>query len=166
MAYCEVIDLLIGDLPTSAALNPQKYVNDAADEIDSKIGFVYTTPIPIGITDLTPRPVVLLLKRLNAHLATGRMILAATIIAEDQQLNAYGKTLVGECITTINLIATGQLILIQVSTTGSSALPPPHVPLIANVDSESSVEAFYNRIANPLYVYPYGTRSAGSGFIL
>lgn len=156
MAYCEVVDLLIGDIPTSAALSPQKYVNDAADEIDSKIGFVYETPIPVDVTDPTPRPVVLLLKRLNAHLATGRMILAATILAEDVQLNAYGRSLVADCELTINQIAIGQLLLDGVLPSGLNALPGPHVPMILNKDTESAVDAFYDRIANPGYSFVYG----------
>ena len=151
MTYCEVVDLLIGDIPTSAKLDPQKYVNDAADEIDSKIGFVYTTPIPVF--DPTPRPVVLLLKRLNAHLATGRMILAATILMEDKILNAYGKTLVADVEASLVLIGTGQLILDGVIPSGLNALPKAHVPLIMNKDSESAVDAFYDRVVNPAYRY-------------
>lgn len=155
MAYCEVIDLLIGDLPTSAALSPQKYVNDASDEIDSKIGFVYTTPIPITAGATTPRPVVLLLKRLNAHLATGRMILAATIIAEDKELNAYGKRMVADCELTLVQIATGQLLLDGVIPSGLNALPLAHVPMILNKDTESAVDAFYDRVVNPGYRFTH-----------
>ena len=163
MAYCEIVDLLIGDLPTSLALSPQKYVNDAADEIDSKIGFVYETPIPVDTFDPTPRPVVLLLKRLNAHLATGRMILAATIIAEDEQLNAYGKRMVEDAELTLVHISTGQLLLDGVLTSGLSALPAPHVPMIMNKDTESAVDAFYDRIANPSYTFV--TNGNGTGFV-
>ena len=152
MAYCEIIDLMIGDLPTSAALDPQKYVNDAADEIDSKIGFVYTTPIPHNITDATPRPVVLLLKRINAHLATGRMILAATLLAEDKQLNAYGQALVNDSEIAISQIAAGQMILDGVLRSGLKAVVA-HTPMILNKDSESSVDAFYDRVVNPNYTY-------------
>lgn len=150
MAYCEVIDLMIGDIRPSDALDPQKYVNDAADEIDSKIGFVYETPIPITGGSSAPRPVVLLLKRLNAHLATGRMILAATIASEDEQLNAYGKRLVEDCELTIAMIADGKLILDGV-TPGEMARPPRPVPLLLNGDDESAVDAFYDRVVNPNY---------------
>lgn len=165
MAYCEIVDLLIGDLPTSVALSPQKYVDDAADEIDSKIGFVYETPIPVETTDPTPRPVVLLLKRLNAHLATGRMVLAATLISEDKQLNAYGLSLVADCELTIAQIAAGQLILDGVTPGGLTSFPAAHVPLISNVDSESNVNAFYDRVSNPNYSYGSQTIPTG-GFVL
>ena len=151
MAYCEVVDLLIGDLPTSAALSPQKYVDDAADEIDSKIGFVYETPIDTAAGGSTPRPVVLLLKRLNAHLATGRMILAATIIAEDERLNAYGARMVADAELAISQIATGAMVLDGAIPSGLNALPAAHIPMILNKDSESAVDAFYDRVVNPSY---------------
>lgn len=155
MAYCTVADLLIGDIRQSAALDPEKYVNDAADEIDSKIGWVYQTPIPVETNTptgspaaATPRPVQLLLKRINAHLASGRMILAATVAAEQDQLNAYGASLVAEAELAIGQIASGQLVLDGV-TAGTGSTPSKPRPLIANGDSESYVDAFYNRVVNP-----------------
>jgi hypothetical protein len=41
MAYSAVTDLLTGDLPLPSYVSPVKFVDDAADEIDSKIGFLY-----------------------------------------------------------------------------------------------------------------------------
>ena len=158
-AYCTTADLLIGDIPTSAGLDPAKYVQDAADEIDSKIGFVYQTPIPVGPSDGTPRPVVLLLKRINAHLASGRLILAATIPAESERLNAYGRSLVRESEEAIQAIASGQIILDGVLP-GGLAMPAKAIPKILNGDAESSVDAFYDRVVNPHYTFqsPYGLR--------
>ena len=151
MAYCTVADLMIGDISTSAALDPQKYVDDAADEIDSKIGFVYATPIPVADGSGTPRPVVLLLKRLNSHLATGRLILAATIPAENERLNAYGYSLVAEVMTSLDMIATRQMTLegVSLEPTVGTVGEPVTVPLIANLDAESNVDAFYSRVTNP-----------------
>lgn len=141
-AYCTVVDLLIGDIPTSAALDPAKYVQDAADEIDSKIGFIYTTPIVDA-----PRPVTLLLKRINAHLASGRLILAATITGEMDQLNAYGASLVADAELAIAQIAAGEIILQDVLPAPGVVLQTSiHAPMIANGDSESSVDAFYSRV--------------------
>lgn len=142
-AYCTTADLLIGDIRTSTALDPQKYVQDAADEIDSKIGFVYETPIPVDAASTTPRPVILLLKRLNAHLASGRMILAATIAAEDKELNAYGKRLVEDVEAALASIADGSTLLDGV-VKGTLQLAPRPAPLISNGDSESAVDAFYS----------------------
>lgn len=150
MAYCTVGDLLIGDIPTSGELNPEKYVNDAADEIDSKIGFQYETPVDVRSV---PRPVALLLKRLNAHLASGRLILAATISAEDERLNAYGESLVASVELSLTAIATGEQLLPGAPINEETANPDDHsvstnpFALIQNLDPESHVEAFYSRVA-------------------
>lgn len=154
MAYCEVADLLIGDIPTSAQLDPQKYVNDAADEIDSKIGFVYDTPIDVTPTGPTTRPAALLLKRLNSHLASGRLIMAATILVEDKNLNAYGQYLVNDSMLTLDAIGVKRSIVLSgaalapgVTSTGDNQVVT--APMINNLDSASQVEGFYNKIAMP-----------------
>jgi phage gp36-like protein len=158
LAYCTVEDLLIGDIPTSTELDPQKYVNDAADEIDSKIGFRYATPI--SVVAPTPRPVVLLLKRLNSHLASGRLIMAATILQEDTALNAYGKALVDEAMQTIDAIGLGKVVIAGIET-ADPAIAPVYKSrvLIANVDATSQVEDFYSKVLNPTqpFVRPYPT---------
>lgn len=156
MAYAGTVDLLVGDIPLGGALDPVKYVNDAADEIDSKIGFRYTTPV-----NSTLRPVTLLLKRLNAHLATGRLVLAATISAEDERLNAYGQSLVDEVMLTLEAIASGELPLPgatinpDVPTQESTSTEPI---LMGQKDPESQVEAFYDRIAFAPGGFVYGSR--------
>lgn len=150
MPYCATTDLLLGDITTSAALDPAKYVNDAADEIDSKIGFRYDTPVP----NTAPRPVLLLLKRINSHLASGRLILAATISAEMSNLNAYGASLVNDAELTLEAIASGEMPL-------PGAAPNPSIPvvdpndisrlpiLMSTLDEVSQVEAFYNSVTTP-----------------
>lgn len=151
MAYCTVADLLIGDISTSAELSPEKYVNDAADEIDSKIGFRYTTPIPGS----APRPVLLLLKRLNSHLASGRLILAATISANQEELNAYGASLVNDAQLTLEAIASGEMRLPGAPINPDTAVvvdptDPANYPILhSNLDAFSQVEAFYDAVTNP-----------------
>jgi hypothetical protein len=158
VAYCAVDDLLIGDIPTSDVLSPLKYVNDAADEIDSKIGFRYATPIPIDGSSTTPRPVVLLLKRLNSHLASGRLIMAATVLSEDTELNAYGKALVNESMQVIDALSLGKVVLAGIPLIDPALMPivPPKV-LIANHDATSAVDDFYDKLVNPAYHFlqPY-----------
>lgn len=164
MAYCEVADLIIGDIRTSARLDPQKYVNDAADEIDSKIGFAYVTPIYVTSGTTVPRPVVLLLKRINSHLASGRLILAATIAGEDQELNAYGRSLVEDSELAIAKIASGELYLDGVIKGEASVGGLRRsVPLFAEGDPESYVDAFYDRVVNPCHRSSFigGYRGAG-----
>lgn len=153
-AYCMVTDLLTGNIPTPAAVDPQKFVQDAADEIDSQIGFVYRTPVDIADSSPVVRPVRLLLKRLNVFLATGRLILAVDGGGEDKQLHAYGLKLIEDALMSLSMIANGQINL-----EGAPKLPGQEKtvmgPLVSNADSESSVEAFYNRVANPNWLPPF-----------
>lgn len=158
-AYCTTGDLLTGDIPTTAALTPEKAVQDAADEIDSKIGFRYSTPVDITPTGPTPRPVTLLLKRLNAHLASGRLIMAAAASGSQDNVHAYGASLVREASRTLNAIADGTLDL-----DGLEPLVPftPKAPLIHNEDATSQVENFYNAVTSPLvFGLPSPFRPAG-----
>ena len=157
MAYCDVQDLLTGNVPTPDYLSPAKYVNDAANEIDSKIGFIYETPVDIA-EDLpapVPRPVRLLLQRLNVFLATGRLLMAVDAGGEETAVHAYGKSLVDDATMTLNEIAAGKLVLVDtpVLDNGGDGVAPT-APLISNLDPESNVEAFYDRIANPNYRFP------------
>lgn len=160
MAYAAVGDLLTGGIPTPAYLSTQKYVDDAADEIDSHIGLMYATPIDVTDVETNPvvRPVRLLLKRINTYLATGRLIMAATSNGEDDNLHAYGLSLVQEATAALKAISSGEIVLTGVDPADPDAQARVTGPIIANVDSESNVEAFYDRIANPNYTFARGVR--------
>lgn len=169
MPYSEVEDMLLGQTALPKGLDPQKYVDDAADEIDSAIGFTYVTPVDMSDTSPVIRPVRLLLKRLNNHLATGRFITAISSNSQRTDLQPYGASLIREVLLVLQQIQNGDLTL-----TGAPLLPPPAGqtdlpqtgPLIANVDSESQVEAFYDRIANPYYSFtPWQTTTPAAGFV-
>lgn len=156
MPYSEEGDLLVGDMPLPKGLRAQKYVDDAADEIDSMIGFIYKTPVPMLDDSPATRPARLLLKRLNNLLASGRLIMAMTTGGQRLELHAYGASLVSEATKVLNAIAAGDVLL-----TGAELIDPVEGqepsftgPQIANVDEESNVEAFYNRVANPEYLFP------------
>lgn len=154
--YSEVTDLLTGNIPFSGPVDPVKFVADAADEIDSRIGHIYQTPIDISDVPENPvaRPARLLLKRVSNFLASGRLIMAAAAGSQKLEVNAYAERLVTEALDALNGIASGDIPLAgapriedvpgEVTTTG---------PQIHNLDAESNVEAFYNRIANPGYTF-------------
>ena len=160
MAYSVVADLLTGDVPTPGYLSPQKYIDDAADEIDSKIGFIYKTPViiteenPVGTPNPVVRPVRLLLKRLNNFLASGRLIMAVSAAGEDDRLHAYGYSLVQDATLALMQISEGKLPLDGVErldeTDGEVSVT---APLFYNEDLESNVSAFYDRIVNPDFHY-------------
>lgn len=144
-AYAVTADLLLGNVPVPA--DAQKYLDAAAEEIDSKIGFRYATPV---VADTSPeqRPVGLLLKRINAWLATGRIVLAKDAAGEDDQLHQYGQYLVSEATKALDQIVDGSIVLpgVDLATIDASKVTGP-----AGVwgDEESLVEAFSTTFGNP-----------------
>ena len=164
--YSTTADLLIGNIPLPATLTPQKYVDDAADEIDSIIGFRYVTPIDMSELGTVPKPARLLLKRVSNWLATGRIILAVDAAGEDVQLHAYGLRLIEDATVTLRAIADGTVFLEGAPTIADSdeaTLGLRRAPQIGNLDSESQVEAFYSALdpSNLTATFPYTSRSAG-----
>lgn len=152
VAYSSTNDLLTGNVPTPVSLDPQKFVDDAANEIDSKIGFIYETPVDMSLTSPVSRPAMLLIQRISNFLASGRLLLAASAGQEDSQVHAYGWQLVKDATASLDAIAKGEIPL-----DGAPKLPVADqkvtAPLISNKDAESNVDAFYDRIANPNYQY-------------
>lgn len=108
-AYSEVGDLLLGDLIVGTGTNQQKFIDDAAEEMDSKIGWRYDTPIVV--TGL-PRHQRLLLKGINNKLASGRLILSLDAAGEGSTLHAYGYYLIKEAMNELMVIANGELDLV------------------------------------------------------
>lgn len=159
-AYCEVTDLLTGDIPIPSYLSDQKFVDDAADEIDSMLGFTYSTPITM-VDIAANRPARLLLKRINSHLATGRLLMAAAASDEDTTLHAYAKSLVDQSLITLSRLANREVILIG-ATLFPEAGTPPTGPLQYNKDPVSIVDTFYDEILwndDPIWYpvrLPYG----------
>lgn len=156
MAYSEVSDLLTGDLMISARIDKQKVVQDAADEIDAKLGWLYQVPVVIeGGPSGVNRHQVLLLKQINNKLASGRLILSLHIAGEDNSLHAYGLRLVKEATEELLLIANGTLDLRaprneNISPTGD------RVATIHNHDEESLLLGFEETVLRgvPWYSRP------------
>lgn len=151
MAYCDETDLLVGNIPTPAYIDKTKFVNDAADEMDSYLGLRYVTPIILNEADPEMRPSYLLLKRVNAHLATGRLILAAAAGSEDDNLHAYGQSMVNESLKTLAYLADLGNPAITGATTLEGVGEHEVGFLVKNADTGSFVDAFYE-VTNPTYV--------------
>jgi phage gp36-like protein len=165
MAYSTVGDMLLGDMPASTRHDPQKFVNDATDEIDSKIGHIYATPIDVTDPTDVARHSVLLLKRINNFLATGRYILARAAGDEDSQINAYGRSLIEEALLAIQAIVDGTIVLEGAVEEGDGS-GAGDGPSITNYDTISAVDAFYERVMVPETgwpgPYPYRDWAPGS----
>lgn len=158
VTYCEVTDLLVGKIPLPAYLDPGKFVQDATDEIDTKIGRLYKTPVDIAAVGLA-REAKLVLKRINAHLATGRLLLSVAAPEEQRQLHAYAWSLVKEALAALECIANGEYPLEGAEPAEGAETVQKNMALISNLDPESQVEAFYDRIANPNYWFPEPVRT-------
>lgn len=148
MAYSSKDDLLLGNIPLPVSADPERYVDDASDEVDSIIGFRYATPVDMTEPGPVARPARLLLKRVANFLASGRLLLAVAAGSEDRQLHAYGNSLVQQALYCLKEIAEGEIIL-------PGALPSTDVspiqtgPLIYNKDVSSNVDDFYDKIVCP-----------------
>lgn len=154
MAYSTTNDLLTGEVPLPAYLDPQKFVDDAADEIDSMIGFVYETPVDITEDPGNPvaRPVRLLLKRISNFLASGRLLMAVETGSEVERIHQYGLYLVTQATAALVEIKEGKVVLegVPADTDESDAIT---APLQYNKDTESNVDAFYDRVVDPSYQF-------------
>lgn len=143
--YAKATDLVLGSIPLPA--DAEKYVEQAADEIDSLIGLRYATPV---VVDSSPvqRPVGLLLKKINIWLASGRLIMAADSAGADDQVQQYGKYLVDQAITALQSIVDGGIILPGIESADGSAAKVTG-PVAAFADESSLVEGFADNFGNP-----------------
>lgn len=153
MSYCASDDLLTGNIPVPGYIDPAKVVADAADEIDTYVGMRYVTPVVLT-NNAENRPYILLLKRINSHLATGRLLMEAAAAQENTELHAYAKRLIDESLIALTSIQNGEIVLgdavvlpsVEVQATG---------PIQYNKEITSMVDAFYDDIVwSPTHLYP------------
>lgn len=141
-AYAQSDTLLLGGIPAHDDTELEKFVNDAADEIDSILGVVFETPVtnrPDGLP--IDRPASLALTRINRYLASGRYIMARAASGEDDNLHTYGARLVREALDALRDMASGKVIF------NARRLSDPEAerkgPRMSNAEARSNVDAFY-----------------------
>lgn len=140
--YCSREDLLVGDLTVSPA-QLDRFIAQAADDIDAELGVEYIVPI---LFTNTPPHVRLMLKKINTLLATGRFIMAQAVGGEQDGTHAYGYSLVKEAQGMILAIKNGQVELPGV--TRRIVQVQGNAPAIFNHDKHSAVDAFYGLTGN------------------
>lgn len=162
MAYSVVADLLIGDLLISESVDRQKFVDLAAEEIDSKLGWVYELPLrTVGSTSSStawqdlPLHQANILKSINNRLATGRLILTLDIAGEGTQLHAYGWHLVQEALGDLGVIANGDVDL-NAERSADLAVAGDKRPAVFQQDEESLLAGWENTVMRgvPWYSRP------------
>jgi phage gp36-like protein len=142
--YSSVTDLLIGELNTHRSIDRTKFVDDAADEVDSYLGYRYLTPINMTDSGPVSRPARLIIKRIANHLASGRLLMAQTAHMEDDRVHAYGSQLVVNALNALEQLSAGSpplegAILINTEDADFANVGAA----VVNVDPESPVEYVY-----------------------
>jgi hypothetical protein len=142
-AYCAVDDLLTGDIRFPARHgNGEGMIKSTAEEIDVRIGHLYTTPIVIG-ADPKYRPATLVLKKINAFLASGRLLMDFAAAEEDHETQAYARSLLKEANGLLDMIANGQIALNGAVKNVDEESKAGNKLIMHNEDSRSLVETFY-----------------------
>lgn len=155
-SYCEVEDLVLGNVPVPVSAG--KYVQDAADEMDSRLGLLYVTPIVLDESVPTQRPAFLLLKRINAWLASGRLIMALDAAGEDDQLHQYAERLVNEAMAAIKMIIEREIDLPGAEPVNPGESSSVTGPIASWGDDTSPVEAYDSTFGNPASIAMTRTR--------
>jgi len=158
--YSAVEDLVTGSIPLPTYLDVPGAVQDATDEIDSRIGLIYKTPVDMSEDGPVSRPGRLLLKRIANFLASGRLLLQVAAPGEQTELHAYAKSLVDEAHAGIEAICNGTIAL-EGAEQVELEQRRSNTPLIANVDPSSNVEDFYNKFTTPQFTLPSSFLGAG-----
>lgn len=161
-AYCTTDDLLLGDLVVGRSVSPETYVNAAADEMNSKLGFIYKVPIEPNSSYDPPFTVLathekLLLKDINVKLASGRLILAQAQGSEDGQEHAYGASLIRDALNSLYLLTSREVILSTAAPADNTTLLAEcPAPSIHNADDESLLLGFEETVmrSNPWWSRP------------
>lgn len=146
--YCKPEDLLLGDLGGVEDMS-QRYIDLAANEMDSMIGYVYILPLPF-----TGLPVhqQLILTNIALKLASGRLILAQAVGSEDSAVHAYGKSLIDEAMRDLWAIRNQTIDLTAPKVEGGASVGGD-APVILEGDLYSGVDSFYDWMSNPARQY-------------
>lgn len=155
MPYSDAADLLVGDMIYPPGFDKDKYVTLAAEEMDSKLGYLYQIPLA-PVNPPLPEYQTLLLKTINNKLASGRLIMDISVGAELAAVHAYGSRMVNEALRDLVLIANGDVLLDAVRRVDGTVEAGSRVPGVRNQDSESLVLGFENTVlrGEPWYSRP------------
>lgn len=138
--YCAPEDVFLGDLDVPRYTSVEEWVQRAADEINATIGQVYRLPLDLNTANPANAADLLLLKKINSYLATGRIILSSAAGGEDNQIHAYGKHLIDAALRELALIRNGSSVIeagVQIDSSKTRG------PLISNRDAVSYVDEFF-----------------------
>lgn len=137
----------------------ERFVRDAAMEIDSRLGFKYKTPLifthvvngSVAFVDpedkATWTPSYILITRLSNLLASGRYILATTAPEEDNALHQYGVKLLRDAEAILSQITSNRTEL-EIEELVTETADSPYGLLVKNRESQSYIQAFEDQPRN------------------
>lgn len=137
----------------------ERFVRDAAMEIDSRLGFKYKTPLVFtrivagSVTFVDPEvketwtPSFLLITRLSNLLASGRYILATTAPEEDNSLHQYGVKLLRDAEAILSQITSNRTEL-EIEELPSEQSDSPYGLLVQNREPRSFIQSFEDQPRN------------------
>lgn len=163
MSYVEPTDLLLGELTNTlpASISVSQYLNMTQEEIDAKLGVLYSVPIAV---DSLPNAQGGLIRSIHRKLASGRIIMAATVAHSESSIHAYALQLVKEGLMELMAVANGDVVLIGAERVDGDGAgrgdiedaevsdPRARVPGGSSRDTYSAVEAFEYNFMNPATV--------------
>lgn len=163
--YSDPEDVLVGtDLALPADDTIDRFVRDAAMEIDSRLGFKYVTPLKFtrivngSVTYVvegdktTYTPSYLLIKRLSNLIASGRYIMAAAGPEEQNGIHQYGNKLLRDAEAILSQITSNRAEL-ELEELPVETDETPYGLLVRNRESQSFVQRFEDQPMN--YHNPY-----------
>lgn len=108
MSYCTSTDLLIDHQMYTDTNEKDRYVRAAADAMDAKLGFLYVVPVDVA-SDEFPAHEASLLKKINAELATGRLIMSRSSGGQENNVNQYALFLIKQAEGDLMALANGNV---------------------------------------------------------
>lgn len=147
--YSTISDLFVGDITIDTATK-QQHVDRAADEVDSRLGFMYVTPFTQGALS---RPGWLFIQRLANFIASGRLLLEIDQAGEGMMIHAYGKRLLDDAEECISYVLDGKIDLLPTDPSDPD-IQAVHGATVRNLDPYSQVEAFYGWASIPAWATP------------
>lgn len=109
MPYCADEDLLLTADVMVLPAEKTRFIRLTAEAMDSKLGYLYAVPVDIGTGSSLPTHQKLLLKTINAKMATGRMLMSSAVGSQNSEVNAYAAYLIREAEMDLASIANGQV---------------------------------------------------------
>lgn len=144
----------MGDIQAGSNVNLDAFVQNASDEMDSKLGFLYE--VPFVQAHFAPW-VWTLIKQTANKIATGRLLLALNSGGEASAENAYGAGLLKEGLTALQEMVTGSMVLPGATPVASPSSTDGNGPTILVADQFSGVDTFYSNVMDPPLVPPYNS---------